>query len=492
MVVVDPHRAVAQTTGHAVGRSGIRGPHRSGQAVLRVIGGLDGLGLGGERLDRDDGAEALLDHRGVLPIALVQHGRGVEVPVLMLLAAPVAADPQAGAGLDAALDVVGDLVPVLLGDQRAGLGLLVERTAHDDVAGAADDLVDEALRDRVLHDQARACRADQPGVRECGIEGVVHGGVEVGIGEHDIGVLAAQLQGDLLHAVGRRLGDPPAGDEASGEGDEVDLRVARQRGTDDCAVAEDQVRDSGGQPQLVEHIHDQDRRVRGQLGRLEHEGVAGRQRGGDLPRCLKQGEVPGGDHAADAHGLVDHPRDDGVVARIHQTARALVRDLAEVAEAGRDVVHVALGLDQALAGVEGLGTGELVFALEQGVRDADQEVAALSGGSVHPGAGLERLAGGEDGALDILSGGLGDDADLGAVGGADDGAGPAVGGGDPLSVDVQGRAGLSHGAPSGLRCSRSRRRNLAEGRRWGSDRCRPRSQGWFRPPRLWRSRRRRR
>ena len=249
-----------------------------------------------------------------------------------------------------------------------------------------------------------------------------------------------------------------------------------QGSADGAAVAEDQVRHALREPELLEHLHHEDGGVRGELGGFDHEGVPGREGGGDLPRGLQQREVPGRDHAAHADRLADHAGDHRGVARIDQTARILVGDLPEVAEARGDVVHVALGLDQALAGVLRLGAGELVLALGEPVGDAQQEVPALPGRDVGPLAALEGGAGGEDRALDVLGPRLGDDADLGAVGGAEDGAGLAGGGRHPGAVDEQGRGALSHGSPrSGP--ARARRRGGRRSSRGRRDRRRPRCPG---------------
>src|SRR6478609_6170519 len=48
VVVVDPHRAVAERPGHPFGLARVRGPHRPGQTVRRVVAEPDGLLLGAE------------------------------------------------------------------------------------------------------------------------------------------------------------------------------------------------------------------------------------------------------------------------------------------------------------------------------------------------------------------------------------------------------------------------------------------------------------
>ena len=126
-------------------------------------------------------------------------------------------------------DVRLDLVAVRGADQRAGLGLLVERAAEPDPLGAARrarrrsaSWIDSSTT------QPGAGRADLAGVQEDRGEREVERDLEVGVGEDDVGVLAAELEGDLLHGAGGRGHQPPAGREAAGERDQVDARVRRR------------------------------------------------------------------------------------------------------------------------------------------------------------------------------------------------------------------------------------------------------------------------
>ena len=95
--------------------------------------------------------------------------------------------------------------------------------------------------------------------------------------------------------------------------------------------------------------------MRGELARLEHEGVAGGQAGRDLPGHLEQRVVPRRDQRAHADRLVHDPADHVGVAGVDHPAGVLGGDPAVVAEDRDHVVHVVVALDQPLAGVEGLG-----------------------------------------------------------------------------------------------------------------------------------------
>ncbi len=207
----------------------------------------------------------------------------------------------------------------------------------------------------------------------------------------------------------------PPGRQAAGEGHHVDARVLGERGARFGAAAQDEVGGAGREPGLVEGPHQQDRGGGRQLAGLEDDGVAGEEGGRDLPGRLKQGVVPGGDQSADADGLVGHPAEGVVAAGVHHPAGAGAGDPAVVAEAGDDVGDVVFALDQALAGVERLGAGELLGVALDDVGGAQQESAALTFGGVRPGAGVEGPTGRGDRGLGVGPGSLGHPRDERAV-----------------------------------------------------------------------------
>ena len=112
---------------------------------------------------------------------------------------------------------------------------------------------------------------------------IVERDLAVGVGEDDVGVLAAELEGDLLHGARGRGHDPlpvprpPVKETRSTRGSLAQRRTGVRPG------AEDQVADAGRQAGLVEQPHQVDRGVRRELAGLEHEGVAGGEARGDLP-----------------------------------------------------------------------------------------------------------------------------------------------------------------------------------------------------------------
>ncbi len=154
----------------------------------------------------------------------------------------------------------------------------------------------------------------------------------------------------------------------------------------------------------------------GKFAGFEHERVAGGEGRRDLPRCLQQRVVPRCDQTADADGFVHDTADDVGVAGVDEASRILPGELAEGGEAVRDVVHVDFTLDQALAGVESLGTGERRPPCSKLRGYPQQKITAFRGRNPGPYAGIERGAGRADRRVDIRCGGLTDRAGQALIG----------------------------------------------------------------------------
>src|SRR5262249_34514972 len=138
-----------------------------------------------------------------------EHRRLDEVA---LAADAVAAAQQAGALALAGLDVAHDPLALLGADLRPLLGVHVERAAHLARLGLLHEAVDELVVDLALDEQPAAGAAALALVEEQAEVGALDGLVEVGVGEDDVGALAAQFEADALEvAAGGGLHDQLAG-----------------------------------------------------------------------------------------------------------------------------------------------------------------------------------------------------------------------------------------------------------------------------------------
>ncbi len=280
----------------------------------------------------------------------------------------------------------------------------------------AHELVDERVVDRLLDDEPRPGRADLARMQEDRGQGVVESGLDVGVGEDDVGVLAAELEGHLLDRGCGRGHHDPAGGQAAGERDEVDVRVLAQRGAGLRPGAEDEIADTVGKSGLLQVVHEQDGRARGELAGLDDEGVARGECRGHLPGRLQERVVPRRDQPAHPDRLVDDARDEPGIPRLDQPTGQPLGDAGEVAEAADHVGDVVAGLDDPLAGVEGLGAGDRLDLPFEDVGKPVQERRPLHGGSAGPGARVEGTAGRVDRRDRVAAARLVHDGHDGAVG----------------------------------------------------------------------------
>ena len=221
----------------------------------------------------------------------------------------LAAHGELGAFLLAGVDVAHDALGLGLVDHGAHLRLGVERVARHHLLADRHDLGEEAVLDRVLDDQA-AARGTDFALVEPDAEGCAAGGdVEVGgVGQHDVGRLAAALEPDLLHVGFAGVAQEVLADLGrAGEGQHVHVHVTPERLARGLAEARQDVEHAFGDAGFRRQFGQADGGEGRLLGGLQDDRVAGGERGRDLPAGHQQREVPGHDAGHDAGGLArDH------------------------------------------------------------------------------------------------------------------------------------------------------------------------------------------
>ena len=190
--------------------------------------------------------------------------------------------------------------------QRTHLGVRVERVAEADRTGEGDEAVEELVGDRLVEDQPAAGDARLALIVEDGERGSVDGGGEVGVGEHDVGALAAELELDALEVACRVLDDAPSDGGRAGEGDLGDPVVGGDRLAGGVAVTRDDVDDAGWETDIDDQLGEAQGAERGDLAGLHHRGVAGGEGRPELPRAEHQREVPRHDGPDDAERFAGH------------------------------------------------------------------------------------------------------------------------------------------------------------------------------------------
>ena len=180
-------------------------------------------------------------------------------------------------------------------DERRDGGPVVSRVPEDVLVGMKVKLLEEDVADAVLDEEARAGEAHL--ARVVVLAGrLARGRVDVGVLEHDEGVLAAELAGERNDVAGRRDADVTRRLGRAGKRDTTDQRVGDERGARLLADPLNDVEDAGRQPRLGDEVGEQRARERRPLRRLEHDRAAGSQGRGRLPGRKHEGGVPRCDH----------------------------------------------------------------------------------------------------------------------------------------------------------------------------------------------------
>ena len=230
--------------------------------------------------------------------------------------------------------------------------------------------------------------------------------------EEDVGRLAAEFQRHRNDIFRRILHDEAARRRLAGEGDLGDPLALRQRLAGLDAEAIDDIEDAGRQ-KIADHVHEDHDAHRRLLGRLQHDAIAGGERGRELPDRHQEREIPRDDLRDDAERLVEMIG-DRIMVDLADAAFLRPNAAGEIAEMiDRQRQIGALGFADRLAVVDRLDEGEKIELLLDPVGDAQKRERALRRRRAPP--GLPRGMRGIEGEFDILGGRAGDRADHVAV-----------------------------------------------------------------------------
>src|SRR5262249_22073252 len=148
--------------------------------------------------------------------------------------------------------------------------------------------------------------ADLSGVGELGLRGPAGGLYGIGVGADDHRGVAAQFHQRRLHDPAGLGGEQLADRDRAGEGHQADHGRGDEMGGDLRGRAQDEVEDTGRQPRVGVAADQCGGGGGGLLGRLDDEGAAGGERGGDLPVGPAHGEVPRDEGGDGADGLTPY------------------------------------------------------------------------------------------------------------------------------------------------------------------------------------------
>lgn len=220
--------------------------------------------------------------------------------------------------------------------------------------------------------------------------------VQVGVLQHQHGVLAAEFEGDPDQAGGGSLGDLAAGAGGAGERDVVG--VPDDLGADDRALAEDDLEHVGGQPGLDQQVAGPQRGQAGLRVGLHDDRVARDERRERVADGQFERVVPGrdlADHAARVTEFGDL-RQHRHGARVPLGPQIGGGAAAVVAGGDGDRLDLLVGVQPGLAGLQLDQVQHLGLSAQHQVVEAQQHGGALPDRHPRPhglgGAGrLERL-----------------------------------------------------------------------------------------------------
>ncbi len=388
MIGVQPENPGANLLEDAHAAENVTRPDRTGEAVRRVVRETQRVRLVVERNDDEDGPKNLLLRDASLVVDVGKDRRFDEAATRQRRILRNAAADQKPALALTYLDVVENLLLVLPGDERTHFRVAIERIPELDARRFLRQGVQHPTVNGTFDEQARPCRADLSLIRERAEQRTVDRRVEIRIGEHDVRILAAQLDRHPLDRVGSSLDHETSGVDAAGKGNLVDARVGDERPAGGRTVASDDVDDPGGQVELLQQLGEHQRGHRGLLGRFEHRRASRRKRRRQLPGGHQDRVVPRNDLSDDTHRLADHHR-QRIVGHFERLAVNLGREPAVILEAVRRIEDVELCFDDRFAHVARVRFGKGGCLRPDGLGNLEEQRAAFARGHARPGPFVE-------------------------------------------------------------------------------------------------------
>jgi ParB family chromosome partitioning protein len=285
-------------------------------------------------------------------------------------------------------------------DERADLGFVVRRVADDDRLRRGDEAGDEFIVRLALDEDAAARAAILAGVGEDAHRRLRRRFLQVGVGEDDVGRLAAQLEADPFDVARGELHDPRADLCRSRERDFSHQRMRDERFAHFAPRARQHLEHARGQAGFVGKLRETKCAQRRGLGGLEDDRVAGGERGGELPAGDRERKIPRHDRGDDSKRLAEREVEpagrnrDRVTEEFADGAGVVLEDarrqgdfIARVGNRFADALQVKLR--------------ELLGVVADGFRDREEDFGAAAGLHVAPGL-VERALRPADGDIGVV------------------------------------------------------------------------------------------
>ena len=259
------------------------------QAVNVVVGGLQHFVYILKRNGADDRTKYFFIHHFHARLGVDQHGWLHEI-------APVAVAPAPRNWFCPftlpRFEEAYHPFELLLGNERSHLRIGILTGAELDLFGRGGHPFDHLIEMLLMNKQPRAGAAALAMIEEDRVRRTGDGRIEIGIFEHNIRRLAAELERDFLQVVGSGSHDQLAHFGRAGESDLVDIRMRGQRGAGRFAEAGDDIHHTIWNARLLHQLAKPQRAERSLLRRFEHDRATSGQRRPQLPSRHQERKIP--------------------------------------------------------------------------------------------------------------------------------------------------------------------------------------------------------
>ncbi len=186
---------------------------------------------------------------------------------------------------------------------RGPTAFLLAWIPDDHLVDGDHHFVHELIEDRLLDQQAGAGETDLPGIRELLADGARRR-LEIGVGTHDERGFAAEFETDGREMLRRSFADHARSRGGAREADPAHIRMARECVARLGTGAVQDVDHTVGDPGSLSDLPEQRQAQRGELRRLDHDSVAGRESRADLPGPEHERRIPRHDERTDSRRVV--------------------------------------------------------------------------------------------------------------------------------------------------------------------------------------------
>src|SRR5216684_7610203 len=202
--------------------------------------------------------------------------------------------PASRAFRDTLIDQPLDAFELYAGNDGANVDGFVEWRTDSQRVHAILNFADQFFRDALLHQQARTGAANLPLVEPDAVDQTFHSAVQIGIFKNNERRFSTKFERKLLVTLRGSFANGAAHFRRTCERNLVNVGMLHEPFA--CrTIACNDVHDAGGKTGLLANVSKGQRRQRRKFRGLQHDGIPGGERGGNLPRQHQQREIPRND-----------------------------------------------------------------------------------------------------------------------------------------------------------------------------------------------------